>query len=248
MNLLKGKVAIITGASRGIGKGIVQKFAQHGATVIFTYFSSDNQAIELENKLKSITVIKGFRSDASDYNAVQYLINQVISNFHRIDILINNAGIIRDNLIVRMSKEDWDNIIKVNLNSVFNFTKGVIKPMIKQRFGSIINISSIVGIKGNVGQSNYAASKSGIIGFSKSIALELGSRNIRCNVITPGLINTDLINKLDKEKKKEWIDKIPLKRLGTIEDIANVCLFLSTDLSSYITGQVLSVDGGMLLT
>lgn len=246
MSLLKGKVVVITGGTRGIGEGIVQTFAQHGATVIFTYFSSNSKALKLENKLKSITTIKGFQADASDYNDTQFLINKVIQKFHKVDILINNAGIIRDNLIIRMNKEDWDTIIKVNLTSVFNFTKAVIKPMIKQKCGSIINISSIVGIKGNVGQSNYAASKSGIIGFSKSIALEVGSRNIRCNVIAPGLINTEMISNLDKNK--ECIEKkIPLKRYGTIEDIANACLFFSTDLSSYITGQVLTVDGGMLL-
>lgn len=247
MNLLKGKVVIVTGATRGIGKGIVQKFAEHGATVIFTYFSSDYKARELENKLKSFTIIQGFRSDASDYDSTQSLVHEVIKKFHKVDVLINNVGITRDNLIVRMTKEDWDTIIKINLNSVFNFTKSVIKPMIQQKHGSIVNISSIVGIKGNVGQSNYAASKSGIIGFSKSIALELGSRNIRCNVITPGLINTEMISNLDKKKQLECLEKIPLKRYGTIEDIANACLFLSTDLSSYITGQVLSVDGGMLL-
>lgn len=246
MNLLTGKVVIITGASRGIGRGIVEKFAEEGATVIFTYFSSDIKAVELENKLKSMTVIKGVQADASDYHVTQYLVKEVIKKFHKIDILVNNAGVVRDNLIIKMNKEDWDTIIRVNLNSVFNFTKAVIKPMIKQRSGSIINISSIVGIKGNIGQSNYAASKAGIIGFSKSIALELGSKNIRCNVISPGLISTDMINKLNKEKKREWIKKIPLNRLGTIEDIANVCLFLSTDLSSYITGQVLSVDGGLI--
>lgn len=247
MNLLRGKVVLITGGSCGIGKGIVEKFAECGATVIFTYFSSHISALALENKLKSITDIKSFCSDVSDYNSTQYVVNEVIKEYNKIDVLINNAGIIRDSLIIRMNQLDWDTIIKVNLNSVFNFTKAVMTPMLKQKNGSIVNISSIVGIKGNIGQSNYSASKAGIIGFSKSIALEVGSRNIRCNVIAPGLINTKMMSKLNSKKKDEWINNIPLKRIGIIEDIANACLFFSTDLSSYITGQVLNVDGGMLL-
>lgn len=246
MKLLEKKVAIITGATRGIGKKITEIFAEQGANIIFTYASSQSKAIELEQKLSKLTTIKGFQSDASDYNSAKKLVNEVIKKFGKTDILINNAGITRDNLILRMSKEDWDTIIKVNLDSVFNLTKAVIKPMIQQRSGSIINISSIVGIKGNAGQANYAASKAGVIGFSKSTALELGSRNIRCNVIAPGFIETEMTNNLNTKTTKKWIEEIPLKRIGTTQDIANACLFLSTDLSSYITGQVLNVNGGIL--
>lgn len=246
MKLLKGKVVIITGATRGIGRGIAEKFVQQGAIIAFTYASSQSKAIELENEFGTLTTIKGFQSDASDYDSAQKLVNKVIKEFGKIDVLVNNAGITRDNLVLRMSKEDWNEIIKVNLDSVFNLTKAVAKPMIKQRFGSIINMSSVVGLKGNAGQSNYAASKAGVIGFSKSIALELGSRNIRCNVIAPGFIKTEMTNVLDKKIIQEWIGRIPLKRIGTTEDIANACLFLSTNLSSYITGQVLNVNGGIL--
>lgn len=245
MKLLKNKVIIITGATRGIGKRIIEKFAEYGATIIFTYLTSHAKAEELENNLSIITTIKGFKSDASNYHSTQELVKQVINEFGKIDVLINNAGITCDNLLIRMSKEEWDSVIKVNLGSVFNFTKAVIKPMVKQRFGSIINISSIVGIKGNLGQANYAASKAGIIGFSKSIALELGSRNIRCNTIAPGFIITEMTNSLSQEIIKKWIEKIPLKRAGTVDDVANACLFLSTELSSYITGQVININGGM---
>ncbi|MCB9202383.1 MAG: 3-oxoacyl-[acyl-carrier-protein] reductase [Flavobacteriales bacterium] len=246
MKLLEGKVAIITGATRGIGRGIAEVFANQGAQIAFTYASSKEKAIELENQLSSLTKIKGFQSDASDFDAAQEFVSDVIKEFGSVDILINNAGITRDNLMLRMNKEDWDTIIKVNLDSVFNLTKAVIKPMLKQRAGSIINMSSVVGVKGNAGQANYAASKAGVIGFSKSIALELGSRNIRCNVVAPGFIETEMTEVLDEKVIQGWRDGIPLKRGGTPEDVANACVFLAGDMSSYVTGQVLNVDGGML--
>ena len=246
MKLLEGKTAIITGATRGIGKGIAQVFAQHGANIAFTYASSATKAEELEKKLSSLVKIKGYQSDASDYDAAQKLVDEVIKEFGQIDIVVNNAGITRDNLILRMSEEEWNEVIRINLDSVFNLTKLVAKPMMKQRKGSIINMSSVVGVKGNAGQANYAASKSGIIGFSKSIALELGSRNIRCNVVAPGFIETEMTDALDEKTIQEWRDNIPLKRGGTPEDIANACLYLASDLSSYVTGHVLNVNGGML--
>ncbi|RMZ60806.1 3-oxoacyl-[acyl-carrier-protein] reductase [Chryseobacterium nematophagum] len=247
MKLLEGKVALITGATRGIGKGIAEVFAQQGAKVAFTYAGSVDKAKELEATLSSVTQIKGYQSDASDYDAAQKLIDEVIAEFGKIDILINNAGVTRDNLLLRMSKDDWDTIIKVNLDSVFNLTKAVIKPMMKARSGSIINMSSVVGLKGNAGQANYAASKAGVIGFTKSVALELGSRKIRCNAITPGFIETEMTAVLDEKTVQEWRDGIPLKRGGTPEDIANACVFLGSDMSTYITGQTLNVDGGMLM-
>jgi len=245
MKLLQGKVAIITGATRGIGRGIAEVFAENGAEIAFTYASSVEKALELENQLSSITKIKGFQSDASDYDASQKLIDDVLKEFGKIDIVINNAGITKDNLMLRMSKADWDTIIRVNLDSVFNLTKAVIKPMLKQRSGSIINMSSVVGLSGNAGQANYAASKAGVIGFSKSIALELGSRNIRCNVIAPGFIETEMTEVLDEKIVQSWRDGIPLKRGGTPKDVANACVFLASEMSTYVTGQVLSVDGGM---
>ncbi|CAA7195145.1 3-oxoacyl-[acyl-carrier-protein] reductase [Chryseobacterium potabilaquae] len=247
MKLLEGKVALITGATRGIGKGIAQVFAEQGAKVAFTYAGSVDKAKELEATLSSVTQIKGYQSDASDYDAAQKLIDEVIAEFGKIDILVNNAGVTRDNLLLRMSKDDWDTIIKVNLDSVFNLTKAVIKPMMKARSGSIINMSSVVGLKGNAGQANYAASKAGVIGFTKSVALELGSRHIRCNAITPGFIETEMTAVLDEKTVQEWRDGIPLKRGGTPEDIANACVFLGSDMSTYITGQTLNVDGGMLM-
>ena len=246
MGLLDGKVALITGATRGIGKGIAEVFAKQGAQVAFTYAGSVDKAKALEEELGKITKVKSYQSDASDYDAAQQLAADVIADFGKIDILINNAGITRDNLMLRMSKDDWDTIIKVNLDSVFNLTKAVIKPMMKARTGSIINMTSVVGVKGNAGQANYAASKAGVIGFSKSIALELGSRNIRCNAIAPGFIETEMTAALDEKTVQGWRESIPLKRGGQPEDVANACVFLASDLSGYITGQVLNVDGGML--
>ncbi len=247
MKLLEGKTAVITGASKGIGKGIAEVFVAHGANIAFTYLSSVEQAEAFEKELGASNVkVKGYRSDASDFASAEKLINDVLVDFGSIDVVINNAGITRDNLLMRMSEEDFDKVIQINLKSVFNLTKAVQRSMLKQRSGSIINISSVVGVKGNAGQSNYAASKAGIIGFTKSIALELGSRNIRCNAIAPGFIETEMTGKLDEKTVQAWRDGIPLKRGGTPEDVANACLFLASDLSAYITGQTLSVDGGML--
>ena len=247
MNLLEGKIALITGGSRGIGRGIAKAFAAQGAAVAFTYLSSveKGQALEAELAGEGIRA-KGYRSDASDFDQAQALVDEVIKDFGRIDILVNNAGITRDGLLMRMSKDQWDAVIHANLDSVFNLTKGVQRYMLKQRSGSIINMSSVVGIKGNAGQANYAASKAGIIGFTKSVALELGSRGIRCNAIAPGFIATEMTESLDPKVLEGWLESIPLKRAGTVEDIANACLYLGSDLSSYVTGQVLSVNGGML--
>lgn len=246
MKLLEGKVVLITGATRGIGKGIAEVFAAHGAEVAFTYAGSVDKAKELETALGEITKVKAYQSDASDYDAAQKLVEDVISEFGKIDILINNAGITKDNLMLRMSKEDWDKVINVNLDSVFNLTKAVVKPMMKAKAGSIINMTSIVGIKGNAGQANYSASKAGVIGFTKSIALELGSRNIRCNAVAPGFIETEMTGALDEKTVQSWREGIPLKRGGQPEDVANVCVFLASEMSSYVTGQVINVDGGML--
>lgn len=247
MKLLENKNVIITGGSRGIGKGIAEVFAKHGANVAFTYNSSSSVAEELENHLKSFGVnAKAYQSDASDFEQAQKLATDVIEDFGNIDVLVNNAGITKDNLLMRMSEEDFDQVINVNLNSVFNLTKAVLRPMLKQKHGSIINISSVVGLKGNAGQANYSASKAGVIGFSKSVALELGSRNIRSNVIAPGFIETEMTDKLDEKTVEGWRQAIPLKRGGTPEDVANACVFLASDMSNYITGQTLSVDGGML--
>jgi 3-oxoacyl-[acyl-carrier protein] reductase len=246
MKLLEGKVALITGATRGIGRGIAEMFAQQGAKVAFTYAGSVDKAKELEETLSSVTQIKGYQSDASDFDAAQTLVDEVMAEFGQIDILINNAGITRDNLLLRMSKDDWDTIIKVNLDSVFNLTKAVIKPMMKAKSGSIINMTSVVGISGNAGQANYAASKAGVIGFTKSVALELGSRNIRCNAIAPGFIATEMTAALDEKATQKWNEAIPMKKLGKPADIANACVFLGSDMSTYITGQTLNVDGGLL--
>ncbi|MCA1762601.1 MAG: 3-oxoacyl-[acyl-carrier-protein] reductase [Cryomorphaceae bacterium] len=247
MKLLEGKVAIITGASRGIGKSIAQSFVAMGATVCFTYMSSDEKARALEKELTAEGgVAKGFKSDAGDFTAAQELADAVVKEFGTIDILVNNAGITRDNLLMRMSEEQWDEIMAVNLKSVFNLTKAVMRPMLKARKGSIINMSSVVGVKGNAGQANYAASKAGILGFTKSVALELGSRNIRCNAIAPGFIETEMTGALDEKTVQEWRDAIPLKRGGTPDDVANLALFLASDMSAYITGQTVNVDGGML--
>ncbi|CAA0211446.1 3-oxoacyl-(acyl-carrier-protein) reductase [Tenacibaculum maritimum] len=246
MKLLENKTAIITGASRGIGRGIAVEFAKQGANVAFTYSASVDAAIALENELKGLGVkAKGYQSNAADFDAAQELAKTVLEEFGTIDLLINNAGITKDNLLMRISEDDFDKVIEVNLKSVFNLTKAVIRPMMKQRKGSIIHMSSVVGIKGNAGQANYAASKAGILGFSKSVALELGSRNIRSNVIAPGFIETEMTAKLDEKIVEGWRNEIPLKRGGTPEDIANACIFLASDMSAYITGQTLSVDGGM---
>jgi 3-oxoacyl-[acyl-carrier protein] reductase len=248
MKLLEGKNVIITGASRGIGKGIAQIFGQHGANVAFTYSSSEAPALELQKELESMGVkAKAYKSNAASYEDSEALVAQVLEDFDgRIDVLINNAGITKDNLLMRMGEDDFDAVVEINLKSVFNMTKAVQRTMLKQRKGSIINMSSVVGIKGNAGQANYAASKAGMIGFTKSIALELGSRNIRCNAIAPGFIETEMTDKLDEKTVQGWRDAIPLKRGGKPEDVANACLFLASDLSDYVTGQVLSVDGGML--
>ena len=247
MNLLEGKTAIITGGSRGIGKAIVEIFVKQGANVAFTYSSSSDAAKAIENKLSTKNVkVKSYKSDASNFEEAQLLAASVLEEFGTIDILINNAGITKDNLLMRMSEEDFDRVIQVNLKSVFNMTKAVQRTMLKQRKGSIINMSSVIGVKGNAGQSNYAASKAGIIGFTKSMAIELGSRNIRSNAIAPGFIVTEMTEELGEETIKQYFEAIPLKRGGSPEEIANTCVFLGSDMSSYLTGQVLNVDGGML--
>ena len=247
MNILKNKTAIITGATRGIGRGIAETFAKQGANVLFTYSSSSDLAKEIEKELSvEGIIVRGYKSDASSFEDCQKLVENILQEFEVIDILINNAGITRDNLLMRMQEDDFDKVIEVNLKSVFNMTKAIQKIMLKQRFGSIINMSSVVGVKGNAGQSNYAASKAGIIGFSKSIALELGSRNIRCNVIAPGFIETEMTDVLDEKVVQEWRNSIPLKRGGTPFDIANTCVWLGSDMSSYVTGQTIHVNGGLL--
>jgi 3-oxoacyl-[acyl-carrier protein] reductase len=247
MKLLEGKVAIITGASRGIGKGIAEVFAKHGANIAFTYSSSVESALALENELNAMGIkAKGYQSNAADFNEAQTFVDAVLKDFGTVDILINNAGITKDNLLMRMSEADYDQVIDVNLKSVFNMTKATQKTFLKKRSGSIINMSSVVGVKGNAGQANYAASKAGIIGFTKSVALELGSRNIRCNAIAPGFIETEMTAKLSPEVVQGWRDGIPLKRGGTTDDVANACLFFASDMSAFVTGQVLNVCGGML--
>ncbi len=247
MKLLEGKNVIITGASRGIGTGIARVFAEHGANVAFTYSSSEAPALELEKELTEKGVkAKAYKSNAASFQESEVLVAKVLEDFGGIDVLINNAGITRDNLLMRMGEADFDAVIEINLKSVFNMTKAVQRTLLKQRKGSIINMSSVVGVKGNAGQANYAASKAGIIGFTKSIALELGSRNIRCNAIAPGFIETEMTEKLDEKTVQGWREGIPLKRGGTPEDIANACLFLASDMSSYITGHVLNVNGGMM--
>ena len=247
MSLLAGKTAIITGASKGIGKGIAEVFAKNGANVAFTYLSSVERGQALEEEMKEYgTNVKGYRSDASKMEDAEALVAQVIEDFGGVDIVVNNAGITKDTLLMRMTEEDFNRVIEVNLNSVFNMTKAVQRTFLKQRAGSIVNISSVVGVKGNAGQSNYSASKAGIIGFTKSVALELGSRNIRCNAIAPGFIETEMTAVLDESKVQQWREGIPLKRGGSPEDVANACLFLASDMSGYISGQVLNVCGGML--
>src|ERR1700704_1918717 len=247
MKLLGNKVAIITGASRGIGEGIALKLATHGAHVAFTYLSSEEKALALEEKLKAFGIkAKAYKSNAAVFSDCEAMVNDVIKEFGTVDICVNNAGISKDNLLLRMTPEQWDEVMNVNLKSVFNMTKQVIRPMMKLKKGSIINMSSIVGVRGNAGQSSYAASKAGIIGFTKSIAAELGSRNIRCNAIAPGFIETDMTHYLkDGDASKSFLEKIPLGRFGSAEEIANTTLFLASDLSSYITGQVISACGGL---
>ena len=246
MDLLKNKTAIITGGSRGIGKSIVLTLAKHGANIVFTYLSSEDKAFAVVKEAQQYgSQIIAIKSDASQYKSCELLINEVSEKFTTIDILVNNAGVTRDNLLLRMSEEDFDSVLSINMKSVFNMTKAIQKNMLKNRSGSIINLSSIVGIRGNAGQSNYAASKSAIIGFSKSIALELGSRNIRSNVIAPGYIETEMTTHLDENTANEWKKNIPMKRAGVGNDVADAVLFLASDMSSYITGQVINVCGGM---
>jgi 3-oxoacyl-[acyl-carrier protein] reductase len=248
MKLLEGKVALITGASRGIGKGIAEVFASHGASIAFTYASSDEKARAFEAELAAMGVkAKGYKSDAADFSAAETLVNDIVTEFGTVDVLVNNAGITRDTLLMRMSEDQWDEVIRVNLKSAFNLTKAVIRPMLKAKSGSIINMSSVVGVSGNAGQANYAASKAGMIGFTKSVAQELGSRNIRCNAIAPGFIETEMTEKLDPKVVEEWRATIPLKRGGTPTDVANTTLFLASDLSAYVTGQTIHVCGGMLM-
>lgn len=247
MKLLEGKTALVTGASKGIGRKIAEKFAEQGANVAFTYLSSVEKGQALEQELQSAgTKVKGYRSDASKFDEADKLISDIVADFGTIDIVVNNAGITKDGLLMRMSEQQWDEVLEVNLKSVFNITKAASKIMMKNRKGSFINMSSVVGVQGNAGQGNYAASKAGIIGFSKSMAKELGSRNIRTNVVAPGFIKTEMTEVLDPKVVEGWEAGIPLKRAGETEDVANACVFLASDLSAYITGQVLAVDGGML--
>ncbi|MFP4447639.1 MAG: 3-oxoacyl-[acyl-carrier-protein] reductase [Bacteroidales bacterium] len=246
MKLLEGKTALITGAARGIGKSIALKFAENGANIAFTDLKYDDNTKSVEEEIKKTGVeAKGYGSDASDFTQTQEVVEQVIKDFGQIDILVNNAGITKDTLLMRMSEEQWDDVIKVNLKSVFNYSKAIQRQMLKQKSGSIINMSSVVGISGNAGQSNYSASKAGIIGFTKSVSKELGSRNIRVNAIAPGFIITEMTGKLPEEVRKDWESKIPLKRGGKPDDVANTALFLASDLSTYVTGQVINVCGGM---
>jgi 3-oxoacyl-[acyl-carrier protein] reductase len=248
MGLLEGKIALITGGTRGIGKGIVQKFAEEGAKVAFTFVSSVEKAKQFEDELNSAGhKVKGYQTDGANFNAAEKLIETVSADFGGLDILVNNAGITRDNLLMRMTEQQWDEVMQTNLKAVFNLCKFAVKPMMKARKGSIINVSSVVGLTGNAGQANYAASKSGMIAFSKSLAKELGSRNIRCNVIAPGYIETEMTGELDEKIKEQWQQVIPLKRPGKVQDVANLCLFLASDLSEYISGEVIRVDGGLAM-
>ncbi len=246
MKLLTEKTALVTGASRGIGKAIAEVYAKNGANVVFTYLHSEEKAKQIEADLLAFGIqAKAYKSDAGNFSDAEKLVAAVIKDFGKIDILVNNAGITRDNLLLRMSEQQWDEVIQANLKSVFNLTKCAVKEMLLKRSGSIINVSSVVGISGNAGQANYAASKAGIIGFTKSIAAEIGSRSVRCNAIAPGFIKTDMTDKLNEEQQKALLKTIPLNRLGTATEIAETALFLASDLSAYITGQVISVCGGM---
>lgn len=246
MKLLENKTAIVTGGSRGIGEAIVLKFAAQGANVAFTYLSSEEKAKALEEKAAALGVkVKGYKSDAADYNAAEKLVADVLADFGNIDICVNNAGISRDNLLLRVTPEQWDEVMQANLKSVFNLTKHVIRPMMKNKKGSIINMSSVVGVSGNPGQTSYSASKAGIIGFSKSVAQEYGGRNVRCNAVAPGFIETDMTNYLKEGDAQQWFSKIPMARFGKPEEVADVCVFLASDLSSYVTGQVISTCGGL---
>ncbi|MDX5321317.1 MAG: 3-oxoacyl-[acyl-carrier-protein] reductase [Bacteroidota bacterium] len=249
MKLLENKVALITGATRGIGKGIAERFAAEGAHVAFSFASSEEKARALEKELQDTYGIKakGYKSNAAVFAESEELVNAVMAEFGQIDILVNNAGITRDTLLMRMTEEQWDEVINTNLKSAFNLTKAALKPFLKQKFGSIINMTSVVGVMGNAGQANYAASKAGMIGFTKSVAKELGSRNIRCNAVAPGFIETEMTGQLDEATLKAWAESIPLKRGGTPDDVANLCVFLGSDMSTYITGQTLHVDGGMVM-
>lgn len=247
MKLLEGKTAIITGASKGIGRAIAEKFVAQGANVAFTYLSSVEKGEALEKELSTgSTKVKGYRSDASEFDAAEKLIDDVMNDFGQIDILVNNAGITKDNLLMRMTEEMWDDVLRINLKSCFNMTKAATKVMMRTKQGSIVNITSVVGIKGNAGQANYAASKAGMIGFTKSVALELGSRNIRCNAIAPGFIESDMTAALDQNVVDGWRKAIPMKRGGQPEEVADACVFLASDMSSYVSGQVFNVDGAML--
>jgi 3-oxoacyl-[acyl-carrier protein] reductase len=247
MRLLEGKTALITGASRGIGKAIALKFASEGASIAITNIVEDETFVNAIDELKAHGAnVKGYISNAADFADSQKVAEQIIKDFGKIDILVNNAGITKDTLLMRMTEEQWDAVIAVNLKSVFNLTKAVMQSMLKQKGGSIINMSSVVGVSGNAGQTNYSASKAGIIGFTKSVARELGSRNIRCNAIAPGFILTEMTDNLPPDIKSDWINKIPLKRGGTPDDVANAALFLASDLSSYISGQIIQVCGGLL--
>ncbi len=247
MPLLEGKVALITGASRGIGRAIATRFAQEGASVAFTYLSSVEKGQALEAELAALGVkAKGYRSDASDFKAAEELITQVVADFGTLDVLVNNAGITKDGLLMRMTEEAWDEVIRVNLKSVFNLTKAATRTMMKARSGSIINLTSIVGVRGNAGQANYAASKAGIIGFTKSVALELASRNVRSNAIAPGFIVTEMTGEVNEKAVEEWMNSIPMKRGGEPEEVADACVFLGSDMSKYITGQTIHVNGGLL--
>ncbi len=242
---LENKVALITGGSRGIGAAIVKEYMKRGASVAFTYRSNAQKSEELVAELSSFGKIKAYSSDASSFSAAETLVKSVLADFGTIDVLINNAGITKDNLMLRMSESDWDAVIETNLKSVFNLTKNVLRTMLKARSGSIINLSSVVGVFGNAGQTNYSASKAGVIGFSKSVAKELGSRNIRCNAVAPGFIETDMTDKLDENTKSQFLSGIPLNRLGKGEEVADLCVFLGSDSSTYITGQTISICGGL---